>query len=512
MRRGIIAAFAVVVGMALAPGAASAAGPLDQCLIGELAAPAEPHLRLTAEAAEAGLTEPYVEEAYARELAQGLPPRARSLQGGRASGPVRIPVFVHVIQKSDTEGLVSDERIAQQMDVLNDSFAGDTGGDDIGMVFDLADTDRTINASWYSMGPGSSAESQAKSALHQGGTRALNLYVAGIGGGLLGWATFPGGNLTLDGVVVLNESLPGGSAAPYDLGDTAVHEVGHWLGLYHTFQGGCTSPGDLIDDTPYERDPAYGCPAGQDSCAAPGADPITNLMDYSDDACMYEFTPDQGDRMHEQMALYRNLAPSADPQSLGTVEAGSSTPLELTGADPEGDQISFSIQGPPAHGQLTGTGANMTYAADPGYEGPDSFTFRVTDVLGASDTATVAVEVEKPDFVVTLLSSAKPRQALGKLAVRAGCEGEACEVSAGGRIIAKPPGGGNARRARFTRSQADAALGQQAKLPLELSKPKRRAFAKLLNQGWKAKARAAVAATDAAANTDRARHAIRVLP
>jgi Pregnancy-associated plasma protein-A len=225
----------------------------------------------------------------------------------RSPGSVTVPVYFHVINSgsSAASGNLPNSQIADQIAVLNAAYAATP------FRFNLVGVTRTTDAAWFAMGFGSAAEAQAKAALRIGGPGTLNIYSANPGGDLLGWATFPqdyNRSPSNDGVVILYSSVPGGTAAPYNEGDTGTHEVGHWLGLYHTFQGGCNGKGDLVGDTSAERSAAFGCPTGRDSCTGrryPGLDPITNYMDYTDDSCMFEFSGLQSSRMDTLHAQYR---------------------------------------------------------------------------------------------------------------------------------------------------------------------------------------------------------------
>lgn len=244
-----------------------------------------------------------------KETAAAL--KAKGKKAGSTPAPaaaIIIPVVVHVISSDTTRGngYLPDNLINNQITILNNSYAGQYGGVATSFQFQLQSINHVVNPAWYPIVYGSNNEKAMKAALRQGGAGTLNIYTGLLSDNLLGWATFPTRRLnSSDGVVILAESVPGGLETPYNEGDTATHEVGHWLNLYHTFQGGCSKAGDQVADTPAEASAAFGCPTGRDTCAASGVDPIHNFMDYTDDSCMFEFTAGQAQRMLDGWAAYR---------------------------------------------------------------------------------------------------------------------------------------------------------------------------------------------------------------
>ena len=160
-------------------------------------------------------------------------------------------------------------------------------------------------------------------------TKYINIWVLNIGDGLLGYAQFPNSSTSssvanTDGVVILYSSVgssttPYPGAAPYDQGRTLTHEIGHFLNLYHTFQGGCSATNDLCDDTPKVSSPSFGCQIGRTTCSGVVA-MVENYMDYSDDGCMNIFTIDQKDRVRtaimnfpRRMELLNSTVCNSDP-------------------------------------------------------------------------------------------------------------------------------------------------------------------------------------------------------
>ncbi|SFZ89741.1 Pregnancy-associated plasma protein-A [Flaviramulus basaltis] len=218
-------------------------------------------------------------------------------------GTINIPVYIHIVLPNAND--VSNSQIQSQISVLNNDFSSTntnllpSGATDFindatttGVSFSLAQTFRYNNStsSWGTNDSVKSAYPPITPETH------LNIWVCNIGGGILGYAQFPGGNLSTDGVVLLHSSLPGGSAAPYNLGRTATHEVGHYLNLRHIWGDGRCKQDDFVTDTPSSNGANYGCPSFPTvNCNT--TDMTMNYMDYTDDACMYMFTDGQRNRM-----------------------------------------------------------------------------------------------------------------------------------------------------------------------------------------------------------------------
>ncbi|TFK19709.1 metalloprotease [Coprinopsis marcescibilis] len=224
---------------------------------------------------------------------------------------VTINVHFHVIAANTSiqGGWLADGDIQRQVNELTRDFSI------ANLAFNRVNTTRTINPDWFhNVKAASQQQHDMKMALRAGGVTDLNIYSVGFTGTTkLGYASYPLSYRSLpwdDGIVILYSSLPGGTRKPFNLGKTAVHETGHWVGLYHTFQTACTGRGDHVDDTPAEASPAWGCPHGRDSCVGEGfegIDPIYNFMDYSDDGCMDSFTQGQVVKMRESLAFYRGI-------------------------------------------------------------------------------------------------------------------------------------------------------------------------------------------------------------
>jgi hypothetical protein len=233
----------------------------------------------------------------------------------RLAARVDIPTYVHVIKGKHRgeRSPAGPRRVRNLVNILNQGMAGNQSAVSVPTRyrFVLRRIDYTKRDAWHHAFLNGPRDRKMKRKLHVGNARTLNLYINGGGPKnypVLGWSRFPWQYRAapyLDGVTVNFASMPGGRAAGYNLGDTVIHETGHWLGLFHTFQGGCSAQGDLVSDTASEAEPSYYCETTRDSCAAPGLDPVRNFMDYSRDSCMDHLTAGQVRRIDSAFEKWR---------------------------------------------------------------------------------------------------------------------------------------------------------------------------------------------------------------
>ncbi|MFT3700026.1 MAG: M43 family zinc metalloprotease [Kofleriaceae bacterium] len=317
-----------------------------------------------------------------------------------------IQVVMHVVSKTDGTGDITADQVKSQIQILNEDYgaiAGSHGapGNNASIKFVLArfdpqgnptdGIDRVQNNTYFE--EGDSGTSAMKTALHWDTSKYLNLYSNDLDGqGLLGYATFPWdrtGSPNVDGVVLAYQSVGNNPAhTPYDLGASATHEIGHWLGLFHTFQSGCGTAnapyttGDLLSDTVREKTANYGCAVVADGCNDNKNAPIENYMDYSQDMCMTTFTPEQIDRMRCSINNYRviNTEPTA---AFSFTNAGLAVTFTNTSTDAESMATALHYNWDFGDG-MTSTDQNPvhTYAMGGNYD----VTLEVVDPMSAAGT------------------------------------------------------------------------------------------------------------------------------
>jgi len=230
------------------------------------------------------------------------------------TGTPVINVYFNVVAANKTlaGGWVPDSQITKQIAVLNRDYKSS------GVRYRLVNTTRYISKNWFlNVAYEGQLQTDMKNKLRKGGPESLNVYTVGFqnaaSDGLLGYSTFPtdyNGLPKDDGVVIQYATVPGGTLSPFNQGRTLTHEAGHWVGLYHTFEGeSCSSSGDMVADTPAQSKATSGCPKkNPDTCPGkPGLDAIHNFMDYSDDSCMTQFSPGQITRLQAQLRTYRSI-------------------------------------------------------------------------------------------------------------------------------------------------------------------------------------------------------------
>lgn len=269
-----------------------------------VALPTDPNVGRSRHHCGVQITEARVRSAERRFQAHRLAPESEN-------ATATLGIYFHVVYSNETVegGYIPNEQILSQVETLNRDYNA------TGLSWNLKNITRIKSEDWFtSVAPDNDKETAMKRVFRQGGKADLNVYTVGFlnsdSSGLLGIATFPMDYNSApqnDGVMLLHTTLPGSNSTKFNLGRTLTHEAGHWLGLYHTFQGGCKAPGDEIEDTPAQEEPSSGCPKRVKSCGSSTEFELNNFMDYLDDACMDSFTPLQFRRMRAQIATYRDV-------------------------------------------------------------------------------------------------------------------------------------------------------------------------------------------------------------
>lgn len=231
--------------------------------------------------------------------------------GRLVNGKIEIPVVVNVLYRT-TEENISDEQIQSQIDVLNQDFTASNSdfgsipsefsgvAANVNITFKLENIIRksTKKTSW---GTRDAMKSSKKGGIDPTSpTTNLNIWACKIGGGILGYAQFPGGKSATDGIVIDSKyfGLSASNSYPYNLGRTATHEVGHWMNLRHIW-GDASCGNDQVNDTPVHKTANYGVPAYPytSQCLPTHNEMTMNYMDYTDDRGMYMFSNGQKSRM-----------------------------------------------------------------------------------------------------------------------------------------------------------------------------------------------------------------------
>lgn len=404
-------------------------------------------------------------EAMQQELEQRVPGYQRNVRAtyrGAAALPAPVqsytlPIVFHVIHNGEAVGTgsnISDARILEQLNRLNEDFSKlnadrtsvpavfQPAHADVQVKFALAQRDLAGNCfngidrinrhsmtSWTAP-PYSQAycNSTIKPQTSWDPTKYMNFWVVDLGGGLLGFAQFPdntaglsgvntsGGLAATDGVVCLYSAVGNGgaAAAPYNLGRTATHEVGHWLGLRHIW-GDAACGDDGVADTPTQAGKNYGCPSFphvSSTCAgsSPNGDQFMNYMDYTDDACMFMFSAGQKERVQAVMGAgtprRTSLATSPALPPAVTIDATTSTPVVcagsavfLNGIAPSG--YTFRWTGPNGFTstQQNPSLTNVTSAA------AGTYTLTATPSVGCPVSDNVVIAVRPLSTTPTLVAS-----------------------------------------------------------------------------------------------------------